>query len=98
MDIFLIAAWEIWKLRNAVIFEGVQPTFRLWTVQFKEQVQLQLLRFKHDRIPSVQVWLTSISVACCIGSLVHFFYSPLSPSLYVSILNFCTNPLTLLKF
>jgi len=59
MELLLIAAWEIWKLRNSVIFEGARPTFHLWTVRFKEQVQLQLLPFKHDRAVSVRVWLAS---------------------------------------
>ena len=60
VNFFLIAAWEIWKLRNAVIFEGVHPTFHLWTVRFKDQVQLQLHRFKHDRASLVKTWLTSL--------------------------------------
>ncbi|KAG2583238.1 hypothetical protein PVAP13_6KG153706, partial [Panicum virgatum] len=55
MELFLIAAWEIWKLRNS----GARPTFHLWIVRFKEQVQLQLLRFKHDRAVSVRAWLAS---------------------------------------
>ena len=60
MELFLIAAWEIWKLRNSVICEGVRPTFHLWTVRFREQIQLQLLRFRHDRAISVWVWLASL--------------------------------------
>ena len=59
MEIFLIAAWEIWKLRNAVIFDGIRPTFYLWTVRFRDQVQLQLLRFNHDRDILVRAWLSS---------------------------------------
>jgi len=60
MEIFLIAAWEIWKLRNAVIFERVHPTFHLWTMRFRDQVQLQLHRFKHDSASLVRTWLTSL--------------------------------------
>ena len=59
MEIFLIAAWEIGKLRNAVIFVGIRPTFYLWTVRFRDQVQLQLLRFNHDRDILVRAWLSS---------------------------------------
>jgi len=49
MEIFMVAAWEIWKLRNATIFEGVRPTYHLWTVRFKDQMQLQLHHFKHEK-------------------------------------------------
>jgi hypothetical protein len=26
MDIFAAAAWELWKTRNALIFDGLQPS------------------------------------------------------------------------
>jgi hypothetical protein len=37
MEIFIVAAWELWNLRNAKIF-GVAATFDPWTVRFKAQV------------------------------------------------------------
>ena len=30
MEIFLIASWEIWNLRNSIIFYNGGPTIRLW--------------------------------------------------------------------
>jgi len=30
MEIFLIASWEIWNLRNSIIFDNGGPTIRLW--------------------------------------------------------------------
>jgi retron-type reverse transcriptase len=57
MEIFIIAAWEIWKLRNAVIFEDVLPSLNLWTMKFKEQVILQSIRFKEDQRLSLLQWL-----------------------------------------
>jgi hypothetical protein len=30
MDIFVIAAWEIWKMRNAVIFYGSRHNTHHW--------------------------------------------------------------------
>lgn len=30
MDIFLVAAWEIWKLHNAIIFGNQHETHQLW--------------------------------------------------------------------
>ena len=38
IEIFIIAAWEIWNLRNAKIFEGQTVSFQLWNVKFKEQI------------------------------------------------------------
>jgi extradiol dioxygenase family protein len=38
MEIFIVAAWELWNLRNAKIFDGVAATFDPWTVRFKAQV------------------------------------------------------------
>jgi len=59
MEIFLVVAWEIWKLCNATIFEGARPSFHLWTVRFREKMQLQLHCFKHDTIVLVRNWLAS---------------------------------------
>ncbi|CAO1939556.1 unnamed protein product [Urochloa humidicola] len=59
-EIFIVAAWEIWKLRNAVIFEGERATHRLWTFKFKEQIKLQLLRVREDHRPIVIQWLNNV--------------------------------------
>jgi hypothetical protein len=29
-EVFIIAAWHIWKQRNGVIFERIMPSFRSW--------------------------------------------------------------------
>src|SRR5438105_1194235 len=42
MEIFIIAAWEIWRIRNGKIFDNRQPTLQLWTLNFKEQIILHL--------------------------------------------------------
>uniref|UniRef100_A0A0A9D7I7 Reverse transcriptase zinc-binding domain-containing protein n=1 Tax=Arundo donax TaxID=35708 RepID=A0A0A9D7I7_ARUDO len=34
MEVFIIAAWEIWKQRNAQIFRGTQATFQSWKQNF----------------------------------------------------------------
>jgi len=61
MEIFLIAAWEIWNLRNSKIFGNGRPTIRLCIHNFKQQAHLQLLRVRGtDRPPFVQ-WLETIS-------------------------------------
>ena len=60
MEIFLIAAWEIWKLRNAIIFDAARGSLNLWIVRFKEQVLLQSVRFSHDKEALVKSWISSL--------------------------------------
>ena len=55
----MIAAWEIWKLRNAVIFDGARPSFNLWAMRFRDQVQLQLHQFNNDAAELIRAWLSS---------------------------------------
>jgi len=40
MEIFLIAAWELWKIRNRKIFDGIQATFNRWLRNFKDEAAL----------------------------------------------------------
>jgi len=61
MEVFLIATWEIWNLRNARICDNGRPMLRLWLHNFKQQAQLQLLRVREiDKPPFVQ-WLNTIT-------------------------------------
>ncbi|RCV38510.1 hypothetical protein SETIT_8G148500v2, partial [Setaria italica] len=60
MVIFIIAAWELWNLRNGKIFEGNSVTMNLWTVRFKKQIIRQLHRVKDDFRPIVIQWLETI--------------------------------------
>ena len=60
MEIFLIAAWEIWKLRNAIIFDAARGSLNLWIVRFKEHVLLQSVRFSHDKEALVKSWISSL--------------------------------------
>ncbi|KAF8690255.1 hypothetical protein HU200_041324 [Digitaria exilis] len=53
-DIALIAASEIWKLRNAVIFDDQRATHQrathqIWTRRFRDQMILQSWRFREDK-------------------------------------------------
>jgi hypothetical protein len=48
VEVFLIAAWEIWNLRNLVIFDnGVSVAS--WVRKFKSQGYLQLVRVQEDK-------------------------------------------------
>jgi hypothetical protein len=40
--IFIIASWEIWKLRNGKIFDDQSSRLGLWIMRFKEKVLLHL--------------------------------------------------------
>ena len=60
MEMVLIAAWEIWKLRNAIIFDGARCSLSLWTVRFKDQIKLQSLRFSHEKEALVDSWLSTV--------------------------------------
>jgi len=35
IETFIIAAWELWNIRNRNIFEGSSVNIHLWTVRFK---------------------------------------------------------------
>lgn len=59
-EIFLIAAWEIWKVRNRKIFDGVPATFARWLRNFKAEVALQSIRVRDDCKSLVLLWLESL--------------------------------------
>jgi hypothetical protein len=41
MEIFNLAAWELWKIRNRMISYGVRPSFNRWIHNFKAEASLQ---------------------------------------------------------
>jgi hypothetical protein len=60
MDIFIMGAWELWKMRNAVIFDAASLSFSSWTVKFRELVRLQIFRFKKAHHVFLSSWLLSV--------------------------------------
>jgi hypothetical protein len=60
MEVFVIAAWEIWNLRNGIIFEGKNASINLWTVKFKDQIIQHLYRVRDDLKQIVLQWLDTI--------------------------------------
>lgn len=44
----LIAAWELWKLCNDKVFQRCAPTPMRWLCNFKNQCNLQSVRFRDD--------------------------------------------------
>lgn len=61
LEASLIAAWELWKLRNDKVFQRRDPSPSIWLCNFKNQCTLQCLRFKDDLRSSFCVWLDSFS-------------------------------------
>jgi hypothetical protein len=57
----LIAAWELWKMRNDKVFQRRQPSLNAWLTKFKNQCHLQSVRFKDDLRLSFCVWLDAFS-------------------------------------
>jgi hypothetical protein len=47
----LIAAWELWKVRNDKVFQRRDPNVAIWLAKFKIQCILQSVRFKEDLRP-----------------------------------------------
>jgi len=60
MEIFLIAAWELWKIRNRQVFDGVHAAFSRWLRNFKDEAALQSHRLKDDDRRLVCLWLDAL--------------------------------------
>lgn len=60
MDIFLIASWEIWKLRNAIIFYGERCSHQIWIRRLKEHILLKFVHFTEDKRVLFIQWLETI--------------------------------------
>ncbi|TVU27564.1 hypothetical protein EJB05_19054, partial [Eragrostis curvula] len=56
-EIFSTAAWNIWKQRNAKIFNNKQPSVASWKRAFKEEVLMHLHRIKESHHQAIQDWL-----------------------------------------
>jgi hypothetical protein len=61
LEIFSIAAWEIWKQRNGKIFRGLAPTFQSWKDSFLYCTRSQMYRLNQDNRLSLQSWLASLT-------------------------------------
>jgi hypothetical protein len=57
----LIAAWELWKVRNDKIFRRRDPSPSIWFSNFKYQCNLQSVCFKDVLRSSFCVWLDAFS-------------------------------------
>lgn len=60
IEIFLIAAWELWKIRNRLVFDGLQATFARWLRNFKDKVSLQSHHLGDDDRSLACCWFDSL--------------------------------------
>jgi hypothetical protein len=61
MEIFLVAAWEIWKQRNNKIFRRATPSFNNWKTSFFATLRHCSYKLSVQARHSVQNWLNTLS-------------------------------------
>ena len=52
LEVFVVAAWAIWKERNDKHFRGIQPSFVSWRNRFKDFAML-VDRSKQEQDPYI---------------------------------------------
>jgi hypothetical protein len=57
----MIAAWELWKIRNDQVFNRLQPSHQRWLQNFRSQGFLQSVRFSTDLRSAFCFWLDASS-------------------------------------
>jgi hypothetical protein len=60
MEVFAIAAWEIWKQRNEKIFRGSAPSFQAWLRSFILTVNQQVYWLNLVNRDAVLAWLQAL--------------------------------------
>jgi hypothetical protein len=60
MDLFMIAAWTIWKERNDLIFNGKPPSPTAWKQRFINEVRLHFCRFTPSFQLVISQWLSTL--------------------------------------
>ena len=60
-EIIIIMCRTIWKARNGLIFNQVQPLIQESKKEFKQEFALLLLRAKRKYFPSIELWLNRLA-------------------------------------
>ena len=53
LEVFVVAAWAIWKERNDKHFRGIQPSFVSWRNRFKKDFTMLVHRSKQELAPCI---------------------------------------------
>lgn len=61
MEIMACASWNLWKLRNDVIFRGIPATLRRWKSGFQSDVMLHRHKVKPALVQSLVDWLLGLA-------------------------------------
>jgi hypothetical protein len=61
-EVFIAAAWHIWKQRNNAISEGRRPTVRNWTSNFVDEARLQAQRIKDSKRQEFLNWINLVHI------------------------------------
>lgn len=60
MEVFVIAAWSLWKERNNKHFRGLMPTLDGWLQRFKTDFEMMKHRTKEGLWPFIDHFLANI--------------------------------------
>lgn len=61
MEIVILMSGAIWKSRNDLIFNQVQPSVQQTFLCFKDECKLLLLRAKRAYSPLIDLWIANLS-------------------------------------
>jgi len=59
MEIFMTASWNLWKIRNGVIFDNKAPSIATWKAMLKKDIILHLHRIKEALHHLVYQWMNT---------------------------------------
>jgi hypothetical protein len=62
MEVMACATWNIWKIRNDLIFQNQHPSFGRWKVRFQHDLMLHQYKVKAALIKPLIDWLHEIFV------------------------------------
>ena len=60
-EVMLLACWNIWKIRNDMVFNNVRPRFATWKCKFVHDMSLHSHRFKEKLRDKILVWLANLA-------------------------------------
>jgi hypothetical protein len=59
-EVFACASWNIWKVRNEMVFNHIPATLARWKIGFQSDLLLHRFRVKSSKVQPLVEWLTSI--------------------------------------